>query len=454
MAFTFIHAADLHLGAPFRSISAAFQNRPGRVREELQKATFTALERLVEVCLQAGADVLVLAGDVYNVAESSLTARFALRDAFARLGEGGVRVFVAHGNHDPLPEKPSPVPWPENVFVFGKEPASHDVKTKSGDVLAICGISHATGKETANLALRLKRKPDGPRFQMGVLHCALTGKSEGHSLYAPCSLKDLAATGLDYIALGHVHGLQVLGLHGGEPRHPYAAYPGSMQGLHRNEPGLKGCLLVRVDDSGKASPLLVPLAPVIWEDLRVDLTGRPVEDLLDLAALCLEEMEGLGRKLRDNCLQAARDAGLDEALCEPRAFIFSLELCGAASLDAELRKPGTLEAFLERLREQASARGAWVRKIRLLTRPGRDRMIDIQRQDLVGEVVRLAEAARSEGPLGETARDEASQVLGELFARPRFMRARGVTLASPDEQELKELLREAEIRCLNLLEKE
>ena len=102
--FSFVHAADLHLDAPFRGLSdslladAGGQGRPSAERKTLarllREASFLALERLTAFCILSGADFLLLAGDVYNAAESSLKARLALRDAFLRLKEHGIAVFL------------------------------------------------------------------------------------------------------------------------------------------------------------------------------------------------------------------------------------------------------------------------------------------------------------------------------------------------------------------------
>ena len=68
MPVTFVHAADLHLDAPFQGIDASDE----RVRSALVAATYEALDRIVELCLEERADFLVVAGDVYNNRDKSL----------------------------------------------------------------------------------------------------------------------------------------------------------------------------------------------------------------------------------------------------------------------------------------------------------------------------------------------------------------------------------------------
>ncbi len=120
----FIHAADLHLDTAFPGL--ARQVSPDLARR-LREATFVALERLVTLCEEEKPDFLILAGDTYNQEDLSLKAQLALRDACARLGNKGIRVFLAHGNHDPLSSRLKTLDWPDNVTVFGPEVESFPV---------------------------------------------------------------------------------------------------------------------------------------------------------------------------------------------------------------------------------------------------------------------------------------------------------------------------------------
>ena len=243
--FTFVHAADLHLDAPFRGVREILREDAGQEAQALEslmpKAGFTALDRLVEVCRRVRAHCLILAGDVYNTAEGSLKAGLALRDACLRLQEDDIVVFLAHGNHDPL-RRNDAVPLPANVVVFGAEPEVHTLQA-GGQTVHIAGVSHAREKEDRNLAALFPALPSGD-FRIGVLHCALSGRSGPHEVYAPCSVDDLLAPGYDYWALGHVHTRQEIRPAGAFG--PCIVYPGSLQGLHVRETGEHGCTVVRV----------------------------------------------------------------------------------------------------------------------------------------------------------------------------------------------------------------
>ncbi len=66
---------------------------------------------------------------------------------------------------------------------------------------------------------------------------------EGKGDYAPISKASIAGSGLDYLALGHIHQYSGLQREGDT----YWAYPGCPEGRGFDEPGDKGVLWVEAD---------------------------------------------------------------------------------------------------------------------------------------------------------------------------------------------------------------
>ena len=87
------------------------------------------------------------------------------------------------------------------------------------------------------------RRTEG--VNIALLHSNVGGR-KGHENYAPCSLDDLRAAGMDYWALGHVHSAEIL------CHDPLVVYPGNIQGRHIGETGQKGVVSVAMG-SGRAS---------------------------------------------------------------------------------------------------------------------------------------------------------------------------------------------------------
>ena len=66
----FVHAADLHLDSPFTGIRST---APENVANALYAATFKAYENIIDLCISERVDALLVAGDVFDGADRSLT---------------------------------------------------------------------------------------------------------------------------------------------------------------------------------------------------------------------------------------------------------------------------------------------------------------------------------------------------------------------------------------------
>ena len=430
----FVHAADLHLDAAFSGVSA---QAPPDLAAELHASTFTALDRLTALCLEEKPDFLAIAGDLYNVEDGSLAAQVAVRDMCAQIGQAGIPVFIAHGNHDPLSSRMKTLAWPESVTVFGEEVGVCPVAVQGEVTALVHGISHAAGREDRNLARLFKRvrtiggqggkrtRADG-LAQIGILHCT-TGDSEMR--YAPCSVADLEESGLDYWALGHVHARAVFGSRG------HIAYPGSIQGLHINEPGAHGCHLVTLRGRESVEHAFFPLGPVQWRQVAIDLEDlESVRNLLDIRDQSLERLL----------------AGMGEESGGTELWIARLIFTGRSALDGLLRKPGAIAELTDGLREAglAGRPRVWVKDIVPASRPEADlEALRAQRDDLLGESLRCAEQLRADPAALAATADE---IFADLFRNPLMRGA--VEMFTTGE--MQDLLKAAELACLDLLEPE
>lgn len=417
----YIHAADLHLDAAFKGLASVPRSpRSDPLRHALHEAGFTAVQRLFSLAEREQPDFLVIAGDIYNQEDRSIRAQLRLRDACEQLAAFGVRVFLAHGNHDPLTSRLHTLNWPANVAIFGSGPEHFPVTRGDETVAVVHGISHENAEEGRNLARLFERTPDSC-FQLGVLHCTVEGcKAER---YAPCSLEDLAASGLDAWALGHVHERTVL-----HEKNPFVLYPGNVQGLHINERGERGCMLVSAvpsEDGFSCSAVFKPLGPTLWEVCEVDITNLNGLDEVDAA-------------LREAAEKLAAEAPYG---CE--ALVIRLLLTGRTHLDAELRRPAVLSDLAGRLGEITVRPPIRIKDIEVKTRPEADMEILREREDLLGETLRLARAGRENtGTL---------RALVEPSCKHLPDKTRRILPALSDE-ECAQLLDEAERLCIDLLE--
>ena len=280
------------------------------------------------------------------------------------------------------------------------------------------GVSYPTREVRENLTPHFAGTGTGPGFNIGLLHANVGGNPD-HDSYAPCSVSDLAGAGLDYWALGHVHTRQTL-----RERDPVIVYPGNPQGRHPNELGARGVYLVEVDDHGAAQLDFRPMDLVRWETLSLDIGPLDTEQAL------IDAVNGLAE-------EALGDA-------QGRSVVARLELTGRGHLHRDLRNGDAAEAIREQLNEQYDRRGAWLwcEGIRLATASPVDRELVALREDFLGDLVRLSGELRE----SEESAAEFRRLLQPLYSRREVREL--LRDFAPSDDELRELLADAEEECL------
>ncbi len=421
----YIHAADLHLDASFRGLERSTQTK--FLAEELRVATFTALERLVALCEKERPDFLVLAGDIYNEEDQSLKAQLHVRDACKYLNSIGIKVFITHGNHDPLSSRLQMLTWPEDTIIFSDIVQSHVVKREGQDIAVVHGISHASTREPRNLAKsfsRLEAQGHTQIFQLGVLHCTLENVAKADR-YAPCGLDDLSASKLDAWALGHVHEGKVIN------HEPFVAYSGNTQGLHINETGPRGCLLVTVNPSAghkkfEIESKFCALSPVVWESIEVNI--NEVEHIDEVEQAIVLAVEQLMAQAESNCT----------------TLIARVCLVGRLELDSMLRKQDVLIDLLERVRGHLP-KSLWLKDIVVETSGLVSLDVLSKRDDLLGETLRLSEDINNND---EMLHNFVQTSLAPLYTHHKAKHI----LQIPSEGESHKLMEEAQRLCADMME--
>ena len=407
----FIHASDLHIDSPLRGLD----RYDGAPVERLRSATRSALERLVDKALAERVDFLLLAGDIYDRDWQDFHTGLFFRGQMVRLERAGIRCFIVQGNHDAQGVISRQLTLPSNVTVFSSR-AAQTVKLDDLSV-AIHGRSFPEREVNEDLVPSYPPPVSG-YFNIGLLHTSLTGRA-GHDTYAPTDLPTLVAKGYDYWALGHVHAREVLN------ERPRIVFCGNLQGRHAKETGVKGCELVTVE-AGRIEAEFIALDVVRWSQLSVPLDGVDrLESLNEAFARALEPVL----------------AGTTDRLHAVR-----VTLTGSTSLHGlEAAQPGTLAAAMHAAAQDIGTPELWIEQVRLDLSTPLDRARAAQRQDAVGELVRLVDTiAGNEQELMRRAQVELGDLLG---AMPAEVTAGDVPRLD-DPAELRSLLMDAEATVL------
>ena len=418
----FVHAADLHLDSPFRGIR---NEAPAHVAQTLSNATFDAYGNIIDLCLRGKVDALLVAGDIYDGADRSLRAQLRFVDGLKRLDRAGIRSFICHGNHDPMDGWEARLDLPEGCVRFGPEVEGFPLIPDEPERAMVYGVSYPTREVRNNLTPLFTAKGSGGGFNIGLLHANVGGNPD-HDSYAPCSVSDLADTGFDYWALGHVHTRQTL-----RERGPAIVYPVNSQGRHPNEQGARGVYLVEVDEHGAVSLDFRPTDVVRWETLSLDIGSLNTEQALldavsDLAEGALSEAQG-------------------------RSVVARLELAGRGPLHRWLNNGDTAGDVRVRLNEQYAQRGTWLwcEGVRLATASPVNREAALRREDFVGDLLRLSTELRESGQSPDGLRE----LLQPLYSSRREIRDLLRDFV-PSDEEIGRLLSDAEEECLAALVEE
>lgn len=256
MGLKLLHTADWHLDAPF----AAF---PPQVRGQLRRAQGKIPALLGEILRREHCSLALLAGDIFDGIPSRETVEALKRE----LSCWGVPVCISPGNHDFCGlDSPWRENWPENVHIF----------TGDMDYLEFPELNcrvYGAGYQSMDCPPLLKhfRAEGNARWCLGLLH----GDPRNlNSPYCPVTAAQVRESGLDYLALGHIHSAG--SFRAGDT---LCAWPGCPMGRGWDETGEKGALIVNLDQTVSAVPVSVPLPG--FYDLTLQVKGDALEALED-----------------------------------------------------------------------------------------------------------------------------------------------------------------------------
>lgn len=372
----FLHLADVHLDTPFAG-------RTEQLRSRLRQASRTALRNAVDCAISEELDAVLVAGDLFDGRRLSFETERFLMEELHRLGEPGIEVVYATGNHDPGRGglRAHRLDWPAHVTVVGeRSPRRIPIRREGREVGWVTAAGHESERETRDLS-RAFPPPAGNLPEVGLLHTQVTRArdAERHDPYAPSELAVLRRSGHHYWALGHVHVRQRLS------EAPPVHYPGNIQGRTPAESGAKGGLLVDLSEPGVPAVEFRPFGPVRWETLEVD---------------GLEEAHSVER-LTARIAGAWRSERETDRWPGPFDWIVRVVLKGPSPLWAELSRHEDRQSLADRLAGELHALDVTVEA------PTVHPVVSVEdhrrREDVLGEALKLVRELRRGGALDRVA---------------------------------------------------
>ncbi len=248
----FFHTADLHIGAEVSYL--------GSKAEERRYEALSVFKNIVAYCINSNVEICLIAGDLFD--SNSAAAEFA-PSVFEYISAAkNVKFFYVAGNHDPL-NAASPMLsklLPENLYVFGPE---YEVKELPELSVRIIGRSFShSSMETKAFS---KVFPDDGMQSIMLLHADIS--ADKGSPYNPIDRDFIENSGVDYLALGHIHKRTSPAKLG----KTNFTYPGSPEGHGFDEDGVKGGYLVTLND-GTCDVSFVKLCRRVHRIEKIDVS--------------------------------------------------------------------------------------------------------------------------------------------------------------------------------------
>ena len=190
----FIHMADVHFDAPFKTITDRAEL--GELRRLEQREAF---KNVIEFIKENKVDYLFISGDLYEQEYIKKSTIIYINNLFKEIKD--TKIFITPGNHDPYINNSyyKLFDWSDNVKIF----TENVEKVEIGD---ICIYGYGFNNYEMNLnQLKNINIDNKNKINILITHGTIINGNELNGIYNPISKNELLNKGFDYIALGHIH---------------------------------------------------------------------------------------------------------------------------------------------------------------------------------------------------------------------------------------------------------
>jgi exonuclease SbcD len=199
-AFSFVHAADLHLGYSQYGLEARRQDFDN------------AFSEIVEKAVELKTDFIIIAGDLFHHARpSNVTLENAVR-SFKRLSDAGIPVLTVDGSHDSAPNTiTGTILYPlDSAGLIYHLPRHEGACWRKPDCCYVYGVPNFRTRRKTEEALpdfmeQTPPAPDAAISNIFVFHAAVDLPNVKPPYIEAEVPPELLPDGFDYYAAGHVH---------------------------------------------------------------------------------------------------------------------------------------------------------------------------------------------------------------------------------------------------------
>ncbi len=251
----FVHIADVHFDAPFKTITDRAEL--GELRRLEQREAF---KNVIEFIKENKVEYLFISGDLYEQEYIRKSTISYINKLFEEIKD--TKVFIAPGNHDPYISNSyyKVFEWCDNVKIF-----TENVEKVENDEVCIYGYGFNNYEMNTN-QLKNINIDNKNKINILITHGTIINGNELNGIYNPISKNELINKGFDYIALGHIH-----------KRDEY--YPGSLISMGFDELGEHGFIYGEINDK-KVSTKFIKADKRELKEIEVDVSNIYSEDEL------------------------------------------------------------------------------------------------------------------------------------------------------------------------------
>ncbi len=256
-----VHTADVHLS----------QDHPERLE---------ALKKVLEACEDEEADILLIAGDLFDDNVDVETLKTDLRPLFE---DNSFKTYVIPGNHDNTAFRKEDY-FGEDIEILSNTP----YETEEFEDFRLISLPY-TEKDFSELMEELPEP--GTKTDILMIHCTLSGTQGGfgeEKRYMPVKPAQIVQTGFNYILSGHIHSSATRKTFGDTT----FAYSGSPVSISSSETGRRAVWII---DTEKEEMKARQLDTEYFLQRAIELMPGNEE----------EELEGLVSDLKDRDLEKA-----------------------------------------------------------------------------------------------------------------------------------------------------
>lgn len=269
----FVHIADMHFDTPFTLLSD--RANLGEVRRLDQRKAF---KKMIEYININEIPYLFIAGDLYDHEYVRQSTIDFINDCFKQIPN--TLIYITPGNHDPYLKNSyyAKYSWNENVKIFTSK--IEKIETKDFDLYGY-GFEDFYMKESKIEELNIENKE---KVNILITHASLDGGYDDQREYNTISSSKLKGLGFNYVALGHIHKINL------SQENKNIIYPGSTISLGFDELGEHGMIVGNIEN-GKIDAEFIKLDEKEFKELEIDITNlsEPEELLEKIEELDLNE---------------------------------------------------------------------------------------------------------------------------------------------------------------------